>query len=391
VVFRGNYWRDRNTRVLQPEADFSKTLPSGTTIGGHYLLDTITSASAAAGGGSDKAFTELRNEFGVNLGQQLGPVLMTAGYSYSSESDYWAHLITTGASVDLFQHNTTIGVNLAYGLNSVAQRMGATLYNPLGGLQTANFIASFSQVLSPTTLLSLEFDAGVIGFGSEKGKITGTPNADTGFQSNPYRLVSLGGMPVREVVPFQRVRMAVAGNLYLYFPIHSALIPYVAFRPMYRFYWDDWGVKSHAPELRTHVPIGPVELRVTGRFYTQSEASFFNDVDGRPLYTDLPGTAPNDPNRISQGKPCTGCYLDASRAGRYFTADPKLSAFRSMFLELRVLVSLRALRRIPRLPMRSWLSAGVVEVSYGHYFNSDYAHTAFGDAEVAGLSLTFPL
>src|SRR5690242_18174996 len=43
LVLRGNYYRDRNTRVIQPEAVFTKEAPHGIVVGGHYLLDTITS------------------------------------------------------------------------------------------------------------------------------------------------------------------------------------------------------------------------------------------------------------------------------------------------------------------------------------------------------------
>ncbi len=74
------------------------------------------------------------------------------------------------------------------------------------------------------------------------------------------------------------------------------------------------------------------------------------------------------------------------RAGKYATADPKLSAFNVWFFEVRLLVKLGFLR-----PLSRKLSDGFVELSYGHYFNDRYAHQAFGDAEVAGLTFTFPL
>lgn len=379
VVLRGNYWRDRNTRVLQPEAELTKELPSGTVIGAHYLLDTITSASVAAGATLDHPFTELRNEAGFTIGQRVGRALLTAGYSYSSESDYWAHLINLGTVVDLFQKNTTLALSMSYGINSVAQRQGPTVFNVLGGLQTYTLIAGLSQVLSQRLLLNINYELGVIGFGSSIGDFTGTPNIHTGYQGNPYRSVLVGGSPVREVVPFQRVRQSLGGSLNWLIPTGGRLVPYIAFRPGYRFYWDDWGILSHSPEIRAYMPIGAFELRFTGRYYTQNSASFTSEVDGKPLYQN------------STGLKCTTCLSSSTRGQFYYTSDPKLYEFDSFFVEGRVAISLRVLGRLKKLPLHSWLAGGVLELSYGHYFDSKVAHAAFGDADLAGLQLAFPL
>jgi hypothetical protein len=78
------------------------------------------------------------------------------------------------------------------------------------------------------------------------------------------------------------------------------------------------------------------------------------------------------------------------RSGLYFTSDPKLSAFSAEFLELRLLFHLDGLHRL-RIPGALWLSSGIFEISYGHYFNGGYAHRAFGDSEVAGMTMSWPL
>jgi hypothetical protein len=306
---------------------------------------------------------------------------MSAAYSYSSESDYWAHLITVGTSVDLWQRNTTLALTMSYGLDTVAQRMGPTLFNPLdgAGLQTFRVIATYSQVLTRTLLGELSYDLGVLGFGSAKGTLSGEPNNHTGYLNNPYRMVNLGGAPAREQVPFQRIRQSASITAHWFLPTGSRTVPYVAFRPSYRFYWDDWSVYSSAVELRTHLPVGPVELRATGRYYTQTQASFWNEVNGLPLYND------------NQGKPCDHCISSSARGRGFYTNDPKLGAFDSFFFELRLMLRLSAFRIYPQVPLARWLASGLIELSYGHYFNDRYAHTAYGDAEVAGLTFSFPL
>jgi hypothetical protein len=370
ITLRGNYWRDRNTRVVQPAIDLAKQLPTGTQISAHYLLDAITSASVAAGVLRDQPFTELRNEAGFSIGQVIGPAVITASYSYSSESDYWSHFVSLGVLLSLFQNNTVISGSLGYSNDRIALRMGPTLYNPIGGLQTLRGVATVTQTLTRNLLLSATYEVGVLGFG----------NGDNGFQANVYRTVNLGGAPARELVPYQRVRQAAALALFWHVRVPSRFMPYLVFRPAYRLYWDDWGLLSHTPELRMYVPMGPFEWRVTGRWYTQNHVSFWSDDGVRPSYA--PGV---------QGLKCTGCILASSRSMLWYTADPKLGNMTSAFFEIRLLAKLRGIHAWKWLPGHDWLAEGIVDLSYGHYINSGFAHTAFGDSEVAGLTLEWPL
>lgn len=374
ITLRGNYYRDRNTRVVQPEADLTKSFSTGTVVGAHYLLDTITSASVAAGVLRDQPFTELRNEVGLSVGQKVGPALLAASYTYSSESDYWANTAALSGTVDLFKHNSTLGLALAWGHDRVAQRMGPTNFAPVGGLDSLHLIAGWTQLISPTALFDVSYDLDVVGFGS----------LDNGYQGNPYRTVLLGGSPSRESVPHQRFRESVALSANIMVPLPSKITPYIAFRPSYRFYWDDWSITSQTPELRIFVPVGPVEFRVTGRYYTQTAASFWSNVPGddTPTYTVDKLHGLND----AQGKSCSGCYSSSTNGQLYFTADPKLSAFETMYTEVQLRIRLSGLSRLSR-----WLSEGIVELSYGHLFNDAYAHQAFGDADLAGFTLIFPL
>jgi hypothetical protein len=246
--------------------------------------------------------------------------------------------------------------------------MGPTVYMTLGGLQTVRGILNLTQLLSPTLLGVVSYEIGVLGFGTDQN----------GWLSNVYRSVNLGGAPARELVPHQRIRQSVAVSAHWLLPTHIRLMPYIVLRPSYRFYFDDWGINSHTPELRMYIPVGPTEFRVSARYYTQTQASFWNDVDGLPAY----------PNGM--GLHCTTCFTQAVRQGYYYTSDPKLASFDAEFLELRFLVKLRGMG-LWRIPGAAWVSTGVAEVSYGHYFNGGYAHRAFGDAEVAGLELSWPL
>jgi hypothetical protein len=375
VVLRGNYWRDRNTRVLSPEGILIKELPTGTTVGASYLLDAITSASAAAGGSSDKPFTELRNEFGAILGQRYKFVNILARYSYSTESDYWAHTATLGSVFDLFQHNTQLALSVTYGHDTVGQRQ-ATGFIVRGGLDRVHIIAGWTQTILPTLLFDLSLDLGQNGFGSP----------DNGFQANPYRLVKVAGSPQREQVPFERHKLAATAAFHWVIPTGGGLVPYIGFRPSIRYYTDDWGVHGVTGELRTYLPIGPVELRVSGRIYKQWQASFYsNEIDP---------TAPNPdtPMYSNSGLNCPTCFSAKIKNGPYFTSDPKLSEFNDYFVDFRLLVKLRFLKKLG-----PWISSGTFELSYGVWFPNNYARGAYFDygqmvgAHVGGIGLAFPL
>ena len=87
VTIRGAYYREPSTRVIQPVVDITKDLPHGFDINAHYLVDTITSASAAAGTSVDSIFTEIRSEVGLGVGKTWDRTRATLSYKYSAESD----------------------------------------------------------------------------------------------------------------------------------------------------------------------------------------------------------------------------------------------------------------------------------------------------------------
>ena len=49
VIVRGAYYKEKATRVVQPMTDVRLEIGPDTEIAGHFLIDSITSASAAAG------------------------------------------------------------------------------------------------------------------------------------------------------------------------------------------------------------------------------------------------------------------------------------------------------------------------------------------------------
>jgi len=111
VTIRGAYYREPSTRVIQPVVEIAKDLPDGFDVRAHYLVDTITSASAAAGtGGVDNIFTEVRNEVGLGVGKNWNRTRVTLSYKYSAESDYWSHALWASVAQRLWADTATIGL-----------------------------------------------------------------------------------------------------------------------------------------------------------------------------------------------------------------------------------------------------------------------------------------
>src|SRR5690606_13097457 len=93
-----------------------------------------------------------------------------------------------------------------------------------------------------------------------------------GYLGLPFHRVYFGdGSVHQETLPDKRLKipLAVRGS---YFVGESFIV-----RAYYRFYSDDWGIKSHTAEVEIPVKITPFfSLSPFYRFYMQSAAKYFN-------------------------------------------------------------------------------------------------------------------
>ena len=346
VTVRGQYYREPSTRVVQPVVELGKDLPNGVDVTAHFLLDAITSASAASGTATDSIFTEMRNEAGISVGKSWSRVRAGLAYRYSAESDYWSHMVVGSASFRLWEDTGTLFLSFGGGRDEVGRRVQGSTPMPSiapGCTQTcalSTWIGGiwYSQILSPTILVQ----------GGLEGALL------DGFQSSPYRQVSGRGM---ENVPRMRLRNALALRAAKYFP-DARFGLQVHYRYYQDFLGDDaWNIKSHTFEGRLFQRLGrDVEVRLTGRYYSQGAANFWCDL-------------------MTQGS--------CNTSSRYYANDPKLGASSTKFAEAKVFWDATRWRARPFL---SWFSPGTFELSYGIYLQS----TAFGNAHVLQTGYTLP-
>jgi len=330
-IFAGNAWADdrvdstvtwfqerrpegKSLTVIHPQVDLGVDLGSVVSLGAGYEADIVSGATpsiyAAPRPGdvdvvtSASDFSDTRHSGHVNLTFTGSRSSLTVAYRYGTERDYRSNAITVGGSVDLPGKNTTFGLSYTRNIDEVCDFNNGDAEplerRPLTG-QLACFSddskaltvskpvridtlqATVTQNVTPTLALQL----GLF------GQIT------QGLQSNPYRRVRVFQVDAQESVPDIRDRGAVFLKMKLALPgIHATAALDL------RGYSDTWGINSGDVGVDWNQYLGKhVLVRVRGRFYQQSSASFFKTA------TDYELTGP---------------------AGQYFTGDREHSAVRDL-------------------------------------------------------------
>ncbi len=123
----------------------------------------------------------------------------------------------------------------------------------------ADLLLGVTQVLSREALMQFNY----------------TLNLSDGYLNDPYKVVSLvdsSSEPtdaVFEKRPDQR-----AGNALLWKLVYH--LPRDVMHLSYRYYWDDWGIKSHTADLSYRMELsGGTYLQPHIRYYSQSKADFY--------------------------------------------------------------------------------------------------------------------
>lgn len=354
VTIHGAYYREPSTRVIQPVVDIQKDLPHGFDVDAHYLVDAITSASAASGTTKDSIFTEIRNEVALAAGKNWDRTRATLGYRYSAESDYWSHGLGGSLARRFWGDTATVALSLGLSLDTMSSRdrpspdcavaphIYCTLDSYFAGL-------SYTQVLSPVAIAQVDGEVAYL----------------DGFQGNLYRQVPGLGY---EKPPSQRLRNAVAGRVAYYIPSSST-----GLQLHYRFYWDlypgapatasdPWLIRAHTIEARLYQKLSrSLEVRLLYRQHLQNQAGFWCDITLN-----------------------AGCYQPmAMSKPPYYSADPKLGPIHTEYPEVKLVWDADRLRTVPFL---RWFAAATFEVSYGYYIQSD----SFGNAHVLQAGATMP-
>jgi hypothetical protein len=279
LSMRGAYYKEYSTRVSQPMLDGQVEVAPDDTVTFHALVDSITSASPAAGNPVPVEFNEKRYEAGGGWTHRFGLFSLGGTARYSDESDYTSYYASMRGQLEMGKKNTTLALTVGRGYDQISNGVAAGGTTPLmeKTLHVGLTSLSLTQVLTPEVVGNLTFDLSDM----------------HGYQANLYRRVPVGGMLRPENVPDLRLRAALYAGVRAFLPPSETVV--VA---GYRFYADDWGVVAHTVELRAIQPIvDGLEVRLRVRAYTQSDADFYQEM------------------------------YDSTDTGPYVTVDQKLSSF----------------------------------------------------------------
>jgi hypothetical protein len=127
---------------------------------------------------------------------------------------------------------------------------------------TANLLFGVTQVLSRRALVQLNY----------------THSQSSGYLNDPYKVVSLvdsAGLPVDAV--FEKRPDSRSGNaLFAKLVFH---LPEDVVHLSYRYYWDDWGIKSQTADLSYRMELWSGSyLQPHLRYYTQTKADFYRSA-----------------------------------------------------------------------------------------------------------------
>ena len=342
----GNYYWETSTRVVAPELAVQLTSPNGTDLSVNYLVDTITSASQAAGTTVDVSFNETRHDITLGVGRELAlgdnALQWRTGAHFSREPDYTSISGNVGGSLFLNERSTTLHFTLGYLHDEVRQnfRGPPPPSNPgtILGQFDENFDAltlsfGWDQVLRRWLIAEFGYDFVYL----------------NGFLANAYRRVMVAGAAVGEQHPGTRIRHTLTGRL----KAHVAATR-TTFQLRYRAYLDSWDIGAINPEVHVYQQLSRhLELRLRYRYYKQTHSFFYEDNDE--------AYAPN---------------------AAYYTNDPKMSAFRSHEVGLQLRLEFGFLEGTAL----DVLHGGRLDLSFNYLWRTN----VFGDAVTAQVGLSVP-
>ena len=296
------YGETGRAKVFEPTARVTRLFPDGQSLSLQLGIDVITGASpsgALPSGRIQTTTTPSGNLMTVPAGQIpmtafkdrrvsldgdwqrpfLRVFTSTIGGHFSREKDYQSLGASARLSVDLTQRLTTItlgaGINhdgvFPVGGTPVGLSDGsAPVSTGSDSKRVASRMVGLSRVLTRRWMLG----------------VNATRTREEGYLTEPYKLVSLvdaeSGLTTGQLTekrPSARDRTDVLASS-VYHLTEDVL--YMS----YRYYWDDWSVRSHTVDLKYRRELANhtyVEPHV--RYYAQTRSNFFTFglVDGAPV------------------------------------------------------------------------------------------------------------
>ncbi|MGA7616351.1 MAG: DUF3570 domain-containing protein [Thermoanaerobaculia bacterium] len=294
------YGEQGRTQVVEPLVRFTHFMDGGQSLFAELGVDVITGASptgavpsgqiqthtspsgrvitSPAGQIPTSPFSDRR--FGLDLGWQKPWgrfVTSNLGGHFSREKDYQSLGINGKISTDVWRRLFTVTVGGGINRDTVFP-IGGTVEGLSPGLvishdknrkNVSDVLFGVSHIMSRRWMLGVD----------------ASRTWENGYLTEPYKVLSVmnqSGVPVsqlNEARPSTRDRSSLLFSSVYHFTndiLYSS----------YRYYWDNWDLRSHTLDLKYRHPISDdTYIEPLFRYYTQSAASFYTAglVQGAPL------------------------------------------------------------------------------------------------------------
>jgi uncharacterized protein DUF3570 len=286
------YGEQARTQIAEPVIRVTRLFSDRRTIALGFTYDAMTGASptgaqpsgviqttTTASGGTTSSganvvplgpFKDHRVAFDLGVQQPIGnPFLAAGSFHFSQERDYRSVGGSGTLSADLFGHSLTVSAGGGYDGDHV---------NPRGGFHEG---LTADSIVAGVTELPKNVTHGMVGLSRVLSRrwllgVNASRSKESGYLSDPYKVISLID-PVADTVvgqvsekrPDTRDRKDVMAS-------STYHLEKDVFYSSYRYYWDDWGIRSHTIDfkLRHELENGNY-LQPHFRFYTQTAANFF--------------------------------------------------------------------------------------------------------------------
>jgi len=270
VVVKHSYFSDNRSIFFTESAGSSvpQTLISVTggvteevTMNGYYRVDATSSATwhvDGVSGASPRVDLEYRYEGGFGLTYRVGVTQMVLSGGVSRENNYDSDFAALALQHEFFDRNTTLSISYAINRDEINTVKLADIRPFPRDASLDAITLSLAQVLSPRMVVQA-----TLFYAKQEGYLAHPENI----------LVFSDGTFGEEVHPESRSRRAVVGRLVRYFETRSAL------HAAYRYYRDDWGIRSHTLDSKWYQYFGRHWIgRIGYRFYEQSASDFYEDI-----------------------------------------------------------------------------------------------------------------
>ena len=207
---------------------------------------------------SGATISDSRTEASITASRYYSEGSFSVSLTRSEEDDYQSDAITLGTEHEFFQSMGTLSLGISYASDDIEPTDAALFGRVSREKKSARSIsAAWTQILNAKSLLQ----AGV------------SLTKKRGYLSDPYKL--------RDVRPDSRFEKSFSVRYRRHLDSINA-----SFHLDYRYFHDDFGIRSHTIDLNWHQPVTDTIRIVPGiRYYSQSQANFFQVADdfSRPI------------------------------------------------------------------------------------------------------------